>query len=728
MTPPKTVPQTHDYDPFASRANVVRQDSRYSQIRACLAREIHYDGGHCTEETRLPTSSICIYQQRDCSHCQHGDCCTPTCHQEKAGKARIPANKVRRPTQISSRLSGQGWSWEQSAIPVMQRRQLNGKYRFFMDEEIHQALLVHYIGAQLARGPSWHTTNGTAMTEEDTLRRAYFLRETTRQSGQVVPSLKVPSRTLDNIREALYDDNYFLIQLPHDLESGTRDYTGGDSDDVSTEKTPVELKQELMELITADMLVDLETSDEFCVIQSGFTWFGPSLPHATIFELLQFFGFKQYFINFCKAFLEAPLVFAQDGPDAVPTTRKAGAPMSHALSDVLGEMLLFCLDHAVNLATKGRKLFRLHDDLWFWGTGADCETAWQTIQEFTLRTGLKLNAEKSGSCFLTGDRVKADSIPPPSSLPEGKIKWGFLVLSPTTRKWEINLTQVHDHISELRLQLSACHSVLAFIQAWNSYVSRFFTTNFGRAANCHGNSHLRSVISTFELIQRELFPSGSVTSHLKTMIATRFSIPADTIPTGFLYFPTELGGLDLRNPFIPLLARLHEPPTTDSLSDQDLTENGGVLGHTLEPEDRLRLAALQDRHEYNRAKARFDKEKATFTTIDGWRPADHETFFSFEEYIRFRAETSYFFVAAAEALREHPPEKAVEQTLSRAETRAVDERMEAGWSAKVYSQWILALYGPEMVEMFGGVEVGDRELLPVGLVKMLRGERVRWQG
>jgi len=41
--------------------------------------------------------------------------------------------------------------------------------------------------------------------------------------------------------------------------------------------------------------------------------------------------------------------------------------MSHVLSDTLGEAVLFCLDFAVNQRTKGRNIYRFHDDLWFWG-------------------------------------------------------------------------------------------------------------------------------------------------------------------------------------------------------------------------------------------------------------------------------------------------------------------------------------------------------------------------
>lgn len=46
--------------------------------------------------------------------------------------------------------------------------------------------------------------------------------------------------------------------------------------------------------------------------------------------------------------------------------------------------------------------------------------------------------------------------------------------------------------------------------------------------------------------------SGSVTDYLRGVIAERFNV--NDLPDGFFYFPVELGGLELRNTFIPFLA------------------------------------------------------------------------------------------------------------------------------------------------------------------------------
>jgi hypothetical protein len=38
------------------------------------------------------------------------------------------------------------------------------------------------------------------------------------------------------------------------------------------------------------------------------------------------------------------------------------------------------------------------------------------------------------------------------------------------------------------------------------------------------------------------------------------------------------------------------------------------------------------------------------------------------------------------------------------------------------------MYGPEMVEKFGGMNVVDPGLLPIGMVGFFRQKRTKWQG
>jgi hypothetical protein len=45
-----------------------------------------------------------------------------------------------------------------------------------------------------------------------------------------------------------------------------------------------------------------------------------------------------------------------------------------------------------------------------------------------------------------------------------------------------------------------------------------------------------------------------------------------------------------------------------------------------------------------------------------------------------------------------------------------------------YWKWIAQMYGPEMCERFGGLNVVDPGLLPIGMVGFFRMRRTKWQG
>lgn len=61
-------------------------------------------------------------------------------------------------------------------------------------------------------------------------------------------------------------------------------------------------------------------------------------------------------------------------------------------------------------------------------------------------------------------------------LPDGEIRWGFLVLKTSNGRFEIDQKMVEGHIEELRKQLEGkSKSVIDYIQAWVScrYSIRF---------------------------------------------------------------------------------------------------------------------------------------------------------------------------------------------------------------------------------------------------------------
>ena len=601
----------------------------------------------------------------------------------------------------------ESWSWDKEGVPVNVRRALNGKYRVYMDEEILQALLLHFIGTKWAthfrtvfgdffQSGAWRQSSDNSLDGPARRKRQRFLGEE-----------DTHGRSVRNERRERYQSDYFLSQLPKKFNDTTDNYReGSPNDDL---KSPMAIKQSLLHLISTEVLLNARLNRSITIFQTDFKWFGPSLPHATIISVLHFFGVPDIWLKFFEKFLKAPVKFVQDGPEAQTQIRQCGVPIQHRLSNAMGEAVLFCLDFAVNKSTESN-LYRLHDDVWFWGSSNASALAWETIQKFASVMGLTLNEGKTGAAKISGD---PDVVPKGTShsnkLPQGEVRWGFLKLEPSG-KWTIDDHQVETHIRELQQQLKACESVFAWVQAWNMYVAHFIPNNFGESANCLGRLHLDMVIEAFEKIQRGVFadvdlPGENVGEYLKVELAARFGV--ENISDGFLYFPTELGGLGMRNPLIPLFLVRKE-----SLSD---------------PMVKFDEALELEEADYYRAKQSYEDG----TSISRRHQAtthDNEPFMSLDEYSRYREETSGYLHQAYTDLLEPPRSSNVESTPDILNAIQKLDTVAAGHNRDPYEHWILQLYGVDIIRKYGGLALGEKKLLPIGLASMLRSEKIRWQG
>ena len=596
----------------------------------------------------------------------------------------------------------ESWSWGEEGIPVNVRRALNGKYRVYMDEEILQALLLHFVGMKWAvhfrttfkaffNSGAWRQSSEKSLDGLARRKRELFLgRE------------HAYTQSIRNVRRKTYQDDYFMSQLPRTFEDAKDEYSEDSPNDHV--KSPIAIKQSLLHLISTELLLSARLNRSITVFQSDFKSFGPSLPHATIISVLHFFDVPEMWLKFFEKFLKAPVKFVQDGPEAQTRIRQCGVPVSHRLSDALGEAVLFCLDFAINKST-GSNLYRLHDDVWYWGSSHASVSAWEIIQEFASVMGLALNKAKTGSATIPSNRIIPQETSLTSRLPNGKIRWGFLTLD-TSGKWTIDDHLVGAHIRELRQQLKACKSILAWVKAWNIYVGRFIPNNFGEPAGCLGRPHLDMVIEAFGRIQRGVFADNdlhgdNVGNYLKVELATRFGV--ENIPDGFLYFPIELGGLGLRNPLIPLFI-IREKSFKD-------------------PVNRLDGAFELDEIDYYKAKQSYEDGTLTTRTL---HPNTNNVgpFMSLDEYNEYCEETSVHLHQAYTELLEPPETVYLEETPDMRNDKYLQYQR---GTAKSYERWVLQLYGSEIVRKYGGLALGEKALLPIGLATMLRGEKMRWQ-
>lgn len=693
------------------------------------------------------------------------------------------------------------WSWG-SSVPLEQRRQISGVYNVLMHEDLLQAIFLQYIGVkwsvflkeafnEFRKTPGAWQTCWKRIPAVDAKRRAYYL-----------GSEENRTYTVQFIRSRMYSKHYFMAQLmdhetqrteaadgeeeadyapvtmrqrqvaqvssyegldsmekpmamrpqvgakrhrrlplpqrPYDQPDEDADEDGIPDPENTGSKQPMQSKQRLLRLLSTEIAINTKLYGEITAFHSTFERWNSLLPHETIMTVMSFFGVSETWLSFFKKFLKAPLKFLDDDPSIPSRNRSRGTPASHALTDVFGESILFCLDFAVNQSTRGAMLFRMQDDLWFWSRDHSVAvTAWQSITDFVNATGTYINPEKTGTTRFARD--PSVSLEIDRSLPEGDIRWGFLRLSPKTGKFEIDQKMVDKHIIDLRKQLhDKRKSIISFIQAWNTYAATFFTSNFGEPANCFGQDHVAQMLATHERIQREVFSSSSsltsgnegqqsatnIVDYLKNLMRERFGVT--DIPDAYLFFPIELGGLDLKSPFISIL-QVHDTVLED-------------------PSKKLDEFFNEEKDAYNSLKHDFEKSSNSRHQDNpdlNWEPedkADRDRFMSFAEFTRYREDISYSFAGnlrdVYKELMRIPEENGIQNANPTVLNGLIPlarqgnlRCIKGNWyQMEPYWKWVAQLYGPEVMDRFGGMNIVEPGLLPMGMVSIFRDKRVQWQG
>jgi hypothetical protein len=608
-----------------------------------------------------------------------------------------------------------------------------------MDEDILHAIFIHYIGIRCCvilktslrsfiRAPNgiwkWHTV--PPIDSESLERRKYYLGE-----DAIVES------NVNTRRASDYNSSFFLSQLPEreDMIRGAYDAGDPEENEFSSEKKEgfKTARQLLLKTLTAEMILQRSLKGEAAIVQTDLKWFATGLSHTTVFAVMRFFGFPESIIEFFRKVLQAPLnVYSSSNAPSPsgPRDRKRGVPIADAPEKLLGELVLFVLDLAVNQES-GLLLYRWHDDLWLCGDPKQCAKAWSALENCARMLGLEFNLAKTGSVYLVdGKRRKDPDVV--ATLPRGEVRIGHLLLDPENGKWQIDQKQVNEHVVQLKKQLSECKSVLQWVQTWNSCIGRFFGNTFGEPAFCLGSDHVTSILRTYQSMQQVLFGTmqesegsqASVTQHIKGMIESRFGV--SDIPDSFIFLPEQLGGLGVRNPFISLLV------VNDRLAE-------------LSPEETMQKFFEQELGNYKNAKKTFEEQNDVDIKLGKYARSceDYEvakkaikaimtkeqlqTFFTFEDYTACRESTSEILFYIYEKLLEDPHVKAPyldADVLAAVSSLNIDSSNVDPKASEI--RWALQLYGPSLRQDYGGLRLVDEEFLPLGVLAMMRRKAVRW--
>lgn len=620
------------------------------------------------------------------------------------------------------------WNWHTGTdgIPVLPRQELNGKYRIWIDEEVLETIFVQHVCTRLCVKLKKILRDFVSDDFLLNFRQSpeFTTRDKLRQEYYHLNSLNAPESSAEYARRKEYLDTFFLVTMP-DSERTLADRSGGGyDDDVDEEesKKPEQknVKQRLLRKIVTETFLQHQLHGEAAVVQTDFHWYGTSIPHSTVYAVMKFAGFPEYWIEFFRKYLEMPLNMDKsfDGHGQVgPRKRQRGIPIAHASEKMIGELVLFFLDLAVNSGS-GIVLYRLHDDIWFSGEPEKCTRAWTIMKKFVDVTGLQLNDKKSGSVCL-GDSVSSKIS---SQLPLGPVKIGFLVLDAATGNWIIDKSQVAAHVKQLKTQLDQCDSVLSWVQTWNSCIGRFFKNTFGEPSYCFGRPHVDAILSTYQEMHRTIFETedrstaSAVTEYLRERIASCFD--GSDVPDAFFFLPENLGGLGVRNPFVSVF-----------LIQSKISQS---------PLEYLQTFLGRERREYDMKKTEFEKTTRTQRLNRLKAHSEYEedlpiseseidTFMSFEEWSQFRDSNSSTFANLYGMLKVVPKAVCprltglVEGALERAEDQFQVENLSPEM------RWTIYLYAEDLVEKFGGLNLVEKQFLPMGVLDMMKGKKVRWQ-
>lgn len=605
-----------------------------------------------------------------------------------------------------------------------------------MDEDVLQAILIHYVGIKccvylktalrnFTNMGLWKWDSGAKPTAAEDDRYSYFTQ-----------SRRGSRRMVTDERKQRFEKFFFTSQLPNDVHS--IGFAGYDNDDQHNDYESSEgvrrkknIKQLMLQTVASEVLVRQTVDGEVAVLQTDLEWFATGLSHSTIFTVMRFFGFTEAVIEFYRKVLQAPLN-VQSSPDSPasargPRTRVRGVPMAHAPEKLIGEMVLFTMDLAAN-QPDGVLLHRLHDDIWMCAKPEHCARAWTAMNECAKVLGLNFNKQKTGSVYLTDEKTTKNQ-KVASVLPEGEVKVGHLRLDPVSTKWEIDQPQVQEHVKQLHKQLAGCKSVLQWVQTWNSCIGRFFSHTFGEPAFCFGIDHVERILDTYHQMQKTLFSgddkgpesAGGVVGHIKAMINKRFGV--SNVPDAFIYLPESFGGLGLRNPFIPLL------------EVRELLEASP-------PEKTIERFFSRERGDYERLKNNFEvtpheqridllNKMLTWTSYDKKSILDLITvdemddFFSYEEYTKYRETSSRPLRDMYVELCEVPGTRG--PGLDTDVVGAIDTILKGSDDPKAReATWALQMYGNGLRRDYGGLRLVDEQYLPLGVLMAMRSKSVKW--
>ncbi|KAK6496004.1 hypothetical protein TWF481_002032 [Arthrobotrys musiformis] len=650
----------------------------------------------------------------------------------------------------------ENWKYSDESVQLNFRRHLNGKYRCYADESLLDAIFLQWIGVKW--GIELRRVLGILHKSSAWLRPADPIDE----ARQEVRSTLISSEPAKNAKtsiathEKAFMKEFFLTLLPeslYDFRTYNEDGEEADQEKKDNEKIRRARNEELKQMLLQRLLIDRQYAEAvdpgkpFTVVQLDAFRFAQSQSHEIILKLMEFIGVTAHWLAFFKTFLTLPARFE---PGGEIRESKRGVPISHPLGLVFGEIQLFLMEFAVNRATGGKlELFRMHDDFWWWSDDeALCETAWETVKEYSALTGTDWNLDKSGCVRISSNNIETITPSTSSTLPAGEISWGFIALG-SDGIWTIKQDEVAKHTEELRIQLQSQKSILGIIGAYNRYM-KFFVRNFGKPSRAFGKQHVEQIIAAINKIHLSLFPehNGDVLSYITSLVTSRFSdeLPPGPLLPAWLLIPVANGGLGVRNVLFDIL------PILKSYDIEE--ESSGRYGY--DPRN-FKHCLKKDKREYESLREKWfkttnhpkiawthDVPDDWFDGMDEWLAAQDTArksrkrrkphpFITFEEFILGRRGKFGYWGEVWSGLAETPtisnrysfPDRIFKALAPNAYSPVEWLKNDYNKNTPYWRSWLVT-FGESVLDYFGEFRVTDEGRLPVAMIDIYTNLKTKW--
>ncbi|KAI0809423.1 hypothetical protein GGR55DRAFT_696236 [Xylaria sp. FL0064] len=513
----------------------------------------------------------------------------------------------------------------------------------------------------------WDWQRGDFITIANSVRYEYF-------SG----TRRDQSQTVDDTRAAAYH-NYF--SSPQLLSSETKPwrhklYADGVSAEADENLVADAIKKQkdanregFLHTIATEVIVHRELYGEVAVVRSAFRWRSSGTPHKLVPYVMLSLGFSSKMASF---FSRAPyLTYPNEGSESGAlctggtSIRPRGMPRTYASGNFIDKMILFL---------------------------------------FTDFMGIDIIMDKTGSVYIT-DPDKTPDMKTQEELPKGLVRIGHLLLHQETGHWDFDERQINNEIDDLHNQLSACCNILDW---------------------CPGDIPARVRVYFYESRAdvppfTDSISSGSpIALFLKGWLEERLGVR--NLPDFVLFLPERMGGLGVKNPFIPYLVNKSLFFTHDS------TFGSVNIMRTYLTKKRLKYDADRDAFKKLTPKkrearlkslySRFDTEVLRSITIPvhhGSPPISYsDKFLSFEEYTSRRESTSVLLNAAYNKLLIAPiHEGGVELDPS-------VPNILSYYAERIQHAYISQQYARDLQEFFGDSRGVDKKYLPLRFLNIMK--------